>query len=169
MNEVFNLERSTAMKEMIDPTGKKWRLHGQRGSSLVHARPDPDRSDAQIPKAFSGQWTSPQVLTEKITVWLGQQWDVSDEQKRIASLKAGRTELPELPEVPVVAKQTPEESLAALDPEIATELGDILAVEKPLTEMNMSELREIATPLGVKGTSKSGMVAAIEVARKQAG
>jgi len=173
MNEAFNLERKTAMKEMIDPTGKKWELHGQRGSSLVHARPNPDRSDAQIPKEFSGQWTSPTVLVERITAWLNRQWDASDEQARINALRAGRTmeaPMPTAEELAPEPKQTPEESLAALDPEIAAELGDLLAVEEPeapLADMKIDELRALATPLGVKSTSKAILISAIEASRKE--
>lgn len=176
MSEVqFNLERKIAIENMVDPTGKQWVIKGERGTALVQARPDPDRADAQIPDAFHGKWTSPTVLKEKVVVWLNKQWDKSDEAVRLNALRAGRTAMAEKIEVPEEVKQTPEESLAALDPEIAAELGDIIAVEEPekavpdgtkLVGMSMDELREIATPLGIKGTSKKVLIEGIQVASK---
>jgi hypothetical protein len=138
MNEAFNIDRVTSMQHNIDPTGKKWELKGERGSSLVHARPNPDRADAIIPKEFQGKWTSPGVLQEKITVWLNKQWDKSDEAIRVAALKAGRTKLV-VEDSPAEAKQTPEESLAALDPAIAEELGDLIQVETPQDVLDQME------------------------------
>lgn len=131
--EAFNLERKTALDNYMDPTGKRWVIHGNRGSALVHARPDPDRADAVIPKEFAGKWTSPTVLKEKLEIWLNKQWDKSDEIARRNALRAGRKAMP-LEEEVEEPKQTPEESLAALDPEIAAELGDVLAVEEPEKE-----------------------------------
>lgn len=109
--EVFNLERKQALEEHIDPTGKKWEIKGERGSALVHARPNPDRSDAQIPKDFGGKWTSPSVLREKIELWLNKQWDMSER-------KAQRAHIVEHQQ-----KITPQESLDALPQEIKDELG----------------------------------------------
>jgi hypothetical protein len=126
------LERQTALENSMDPTGKQWVIHGKKGSALVHARPNPDRTDAVIPKEFEGQWTSPTVLREKLTIWLNRQWDKSDEIARKNALKAGRKTIVEVTEVEE-PKQTPEESLAALDPEIAEELGDVIAVAKEET------------------------------------
>lgn len=119
MNEVFNLERQTALENRIDPTGKKWVIKGNRETALVHARPEPDRVDAQIPKVFQGQWTSPTVLVEKIDSWLNNQWDISERQANKARLKAHAV----LNEVEEARKQTPEESLDALSDEIKQELG----------------------------------------------
>jgi hypothetical protein len=128
VHEQFNLNRKLSVENKVDPTGKKWTIHGERGSALVHARPEPDRSDAQIPKEFSGKWTSVAVLTEKIDTWLHRQWDHAD---RVA-LQNARKNAPLKQEelLPAEEKQTPEESLAALDPEIAAELGDVIAVEE---------------------------------------
>ena len=119
MNEVYNLERQTALENRIDPTGKKWIIKGSRESALVHARPDPDRVDAQIPKVFSGQWTSPAVLVEKIDNWLISQWNASDAAANKARLKAHAL----LNQVEEAKKITPEESLDALSDEIKQELG----------------------------------------------
>lgn len=142
MNEVFNLERQTALENRIDPTGKKWVIKGNRESALVHARPDPDRVDAQIPKSFTGQWTSPAVLKEKIDTWLNREWDKSDIQANRARLKAHKL----LNEVEEANKITPEESLDALSDEIKQELG--------LTDDDTS----ISTPSEVpkKAASKAG-------------
>lgn len=184
-HEQFNLDRHISLQNMIDPTGRKWTLHGSRGSSLVHARPEPDRTDAQIPKEFAGQWTSPTVLKERITVWLTAQWNKSDEIARLNALRAGRGE-PEVAELPPVVQKTPEESLAELPDEIKEALGDVIQVATPeeieeemrqnadeeaelarskMTGMSMDELRAIATPLGVKGTSKQVLINGINEAR----
>jgi hypothetical protein len=125
MNEVYNLERQTALENRIDPTGKKWVIKGNRESALVHARPDPDRVDAQIPKEFEGQWTSPSVLTEKIDTWLGRMWDKSDAAANKARLRAHAL----LNEVEEAKKVTPQESLDALSDEIKEELGLDLRTE----------------------------------------
>jgi hypothetical protein len=128
----FSTDRHVSIENMMDPTGKQWVIHGERGSALVHARPNPDRVDAQIPKEFGGKWTSPTVLKEKMITWLNRQWDHAERvtlenSKKRAPLQEGEL-LPD-PE-PEVEKQTPEESLAALDPEIAAELGDVIAVKE---------------------------------------
>lgn len=130
-HEQFNLDRKISVDNMVDPTGKKWEIHGRRGSALVHARPNPDRADAQIPKEFSGEWTSPQRLNDLIKAWLNRMWDKAE----AAQLKAARRSqvLPDSEleyDEPEVVKQTPEESLASLDPAIAAELGDVLAVKE---------------------------------------
>lgn len=119
MNEVYNLERQTALDNRIDPTGKKWIIKGNRESALVHARPEPDRVDAQIPTTFKGQWTSPTVLREKIDVWLKREWDKSDAAANKSRLKAHAL----LNQVEEAKKITPEESLDALSDEIKAELG----------------------------------------------
>ncbi len=159
MNEVYNLERATALKELIDPTGRKWEIKGQRGSSLVHARPNPDREDAQIPHAFAGQWTSPSVLKEKIDVWLSRAWD----QSELAALKLDRkTHAASVMTEEAIVKQTAQESIESLSEEIKAELGDVIATTPNYSTMKFAELREIATPLGVKGTSKAVLIAGIE-------
>jgi len=127
-HEKFNLDRQISIENYIDPTGKKWEIQGKRGSSLVHARPNPDHSNAVIPKAFKGQWTKTSALQELIKHWLNGQWDKSDRANLEASMKGK----PRVEAAPVVeARQTPEESLAALDPAIVAELGDIIKAEEP--------------------------------------
>jgi hypothetical protein len=126
----FDLDRETNMKHRIDPTGKKWEIHGKRGSSLVHARPNPDRADAQIPKEFEGEWTSPTVLKEKIDTWLTKVWNKSDELVRVNAMRAGRGEVL-IDELPPHVQKTAEESLAELDPAIREALGDTIATGEP--------------------------------------
>jgi hypothetical protein len=147
--EVFNLERKQAMEEHIDPTGKKWEIKGERGSALVHARPNPDRSDMQIPKDFSGKWTSPSVLREKITLWLNKQWDMSER-------KAQRAHIVEHQQ-----KITPEESLDALPQEIKDELGitddhSSEATEAP--QEAVSETGEGSSPEASQSDSPTGRI-----------
>jgi len=147
MNEVFNLERHTALENRIDPTGKKWVIKGNRESALVHARPDPDRLDAQIPKYFQGQWTSPTVLKDKITAWLNREWDKSDIRANKARLAAHKV----LHDVEEAKKITPEESLDALSDEIKQELGldngDDTSTDTP------SEIPKEEAPAARKGSS----------------
>ena len=89
MSEVFNLDRETNLKARIDPTGRKWEVHGKRGSALYYARPNPDREDAVIPKLFAGDWTKPGLLLEKIDLYLERAWDTSDKAvAKTARLKA---------------------------------------------------------------------------------
>jgi len=164
MNEAYNLERQTALENSIDPTGKKWEIKGERGSSLVHARPNPDRSDAQIPKAFGGRWTSRSVLLEKIDVWLGQQWDASERAAQKLARRAHAESVEEITEEAVV-KQTAQESIESLSEEIKAELGDVIALVPDYLAMTFAELRAIATPLGVKGTSKAVLIEGIETAK----
>ncbi len=78
MSDVFNLDREQNLKERIDPTGRKWEVHTKRGSSLYHARPNPDRDDAVIPSLFYGEWTKAELLLEKIDLYLTRAWDKSD-------------------------------------------------------------------------------------------
>lgn len=122
MSEAFNLDREIACERMVDPLGKKWEIHGRKGSALVHARPNPDRADAQIPKEFSGEWTSPSVLKTKIEMWLNRQWDEAEraQQKSVRKAHAEKVE-----------KKTAEQSLDELPDEIKEALGDIIEVEKP--------------------------------------
>ncbi len=78
MSDKFNIDRDTNLKERIDPTGRKWEVHTKRGSSLYHARPNPDRDDAVIPSLFHGEWTKAELLLEKIDLYLVRAWDKSD-------------------------------------------------------------------------------------------
>lgn len=167
MSEAFNLDRKISMENMIDPTGKKWEIKGERGTALVQARPNPDRADAQIPDEFHGKWTSPTVLKERITVWLNKQWDKSDEAARLNALRAGRTSQSDLDLIGPGAhtaepKQTPEESLASLDPEIAAELGDLIAVEPDYATIKWPELQKLAKEKGVQGRTKADLIEGLQ-------
>jgi len=161
MNDVYNLERATALKERIDPTGKKWEIKGNRGSSLVHARPNPDRADAQIPKEFIGKWTSPSTLAEKIDAWLNKQWDLAEALIAKAERKAQAAK-----ENPVVAPEpkTAEESLAELPEEIKQELGDMIATKPDVETLPWAELQSMAKDMGVTGRSRKDLVAGIQAA-----
>lgn len=82
----FNLDRKVSMDNRVDATGKKWMIHINRATGLSYARPEPDRSDAVIPKEFSGMWTKPQMLEERIKIYLDKSWD----QAELAQQKAER-------------------------------------------------------------------------------
>ena len=149
VHEEFSLDRNVSIEKDIDPTGKKWVVHAGRGSALSYAQPDPGSTVSVIPKEFAGKWTSPSVLRGLVRQWVTKQWDKADEVARINALKQGRGSLPDhVVEEPVVVKQTPEESLAALDPEIADTLGDIIRVDEPVVE------EKPKTPLKKKAKKK---------------
>ncbi len=158
-HEQFDLDRHVSIENSVDPLGRKWEIKGERGSSLVHARPNPDRADATIPKDFAGQWTSPTVLREKILHWLNKQWDSSDK----TVVKAERAAH--------AAKQTPEESLNSLPDEVKAELGDIIAIVKPvlqekehsvdLATMEWKQLKKLAVEAGVTARSRKDIIKAL--------
>jgi len=115
-HEQFNLDRHISEQHGVDPMGRKWEIHANRESSLVHARPNPDHPNASIPKEFDGKWTSTALLKEKIDVWIKQQWDKVDAANKPLSGKK-------------VERITPEMSLAALPDEIKDFLGNTIGVE----------------------------------------
>lgn len=162
------IERELAIERSIDPTGKKWVIHGKRGSALVHARPEPDRADAQIPAEFSGQWTSPTVLNEKLAHWLNRQWDISDRMKVEAAgkIRAGREKQAAEEQAAAQAvlnpRKTPEESLDALPEEVKEALGDIIAVKPDVTTLSWTELQSLAKEKGVKGRSKADLIQGLQ-------
>jgi hypothetical protein len=129
-HEQFNLDRKISIENHIDPTGRKWEIKGERGSALVHVRPNPDREDAIIPREFGGKWTSPSVLNEKVVQWLENQWNKSDAEAIRRAQQANRTPLPQK----VEEVKTPEQSLEDLPDEIKEALGDIIAVKEPEDE-----------------------------------
>lgn len=87
--ETFNLDRQTNVEKRIDALGKKWEVHSNRGSSLCFARPNPDRSDAVIPKIMKGLWTKPSMLTEQIDQHVKTSWDEAE----AAQLRAERVKI----------------------------------------------------------------------------
>ena len=113
-HEKFNLNRQISLENSIDPAGKKWEIHGKKGSSLVHARPNPDRADAVIPDLFAGEWTSPTTLKARIDTWLNRQWNESD--KKVLKAEGKKR------------AKSAKDSLKDLPDEIKKELGDVLAV-----------------------------------------
>jgi hypothetical protein len=131
-HEHFNLDRHVSEQHKVDPLGKKWEIHGQRGTHLVHARPNPDRKDAIIPKDFEGKWTSASILEGKIKTWLSKQWDIAEEKARLAALKAGRATVDIIEEglQELTKKKSPEESLAELPEEVKEELGQMLETDR---------------------------------------
>jgi hypothetical protein len=90
----FNLDREIAIERNVDATGKKWVIHMNRQNGLCYVRPEPDRTDAVIPKDLQGVWTKPALLQPKLNVYLNRTWDQADaanaaaEKKRIASREA---------------------------------------------------------------------------------
>lgn len=133
MSEVFNLDRKVNMQENIDPQGKKWEIKKvNKSGALFTAVPNPYRADFICPPSFSGSWTQPSVLQEKITIWLNGQWDKAEKAQQRAGIVATQEKL-----AAKVAetKQTPEESMAGLDPEIAAALEDVINVNEQGTSV----------------------------------
>ena len=82
--EPFNLDRELSIEKNVDALGKQWEVHFNRGSSLCHIRPNPDRSDAQIPEILQGRWTKPSLLKDKLKEYLAESWDKSDKKVALA-------------------------------------------------------------------------------------
>lgn len=83
----FNLDREVSIQNKVDAEGKKWVVHVQRGNGLCYARPDPDRSDAVIPKEFQGLWTKPSLLIPKIEEYLNKSWNKAEKANLDAERK----------------------------------------------------------------------------------
>lgn len=126
----FSLDRNYSIENNIDPQGRTWLIHSSKQyPGLVWGRPNPDRSDAQIPKQFEGKWTSKDRLQRQINVYLIAAWDQAEAaQARTQRAKQAAKENPVVEEV--VVKKTAEESLAELPDEVKDLLGDTIAVEE---------------------------------------
>ncbi len=85
---VYNLDRATREAENIDALGKKWVIKIKRESGLCYARPEPDREDAQIPKAMGGLWTKPALLMEQIQKYVVTTWDNAEQKAQENERKA---------------------------------------------------------------------------------
>jgi len=86
MSEKYDLDRETNIQNQIDAEGKKWEIKQQRGRALYFARPNPDRSDAVIPKNMGGLWTKIELLSAEINKYIKESWDKAD----LANVKAER-------------------------------------------------------------------------------
>lgn len=127
--EAFNLDRKVNVAENIDPTGKKWEIKKvNKTGALYVAVPNPYHADFVCPKSFQGAWTQPSVLQEKISIWLNLQWDKAEKAQQRAGIVATQAKLAAKE---AETKQTPEESMAALDPEIKAELEDVINAKSP--------------------------------------
>ena len=88
MTETYDLNRAQHEEANVDALGKKWIIHVNRQNGLCYARPEPDRSDAQIPKIIQGLWTKPALLETKIKKYVQETWDVAEQAKVKADRKA---------------------------------------------------------------------------------
>jgi hypothetical protein len=79
--EVFNLDREQNIAASIDALGKKWEIFQERGRALYFTRPNPDRSDAVIPKHMQGRWTKTDLLQAEISKHVNNSWDTADKAK----------------------------------------------------------------------------------------
>lgn len=84
----YNIDRAEREKHSIDALGKKWNIKVNKQNGLCHARPEPDREDAVIPKEFEGQWTKPSLLGEQIKVYVQRSWDHAEKVQQAAERKA---------------------------------------------------------------------------------
>lgn len=132
----FSLDRNYSEENNIDSQGRKWMIHSSKSHpGLVWGRPEPDREDAQIPKQFSGKWTSKDRLQKQINVYLTADWNKAEaamaQAARVAqAAKENKVVEPE-PEPEPVVRKTEAESLAELPQEIRDVLGDTIATEEP--------------------------------------
>jgi hypothetical protein len=84
----FNLDREVSIEKNVDALGKKWVIHINRQNGLCYARPEPDRSDAVIPKQMKGLWTKPALLETRIKAYLKATWDKAEVAQAEAAKKA---------------------------------------------------------------------------------
>ena len=96
VEEKFNLDRETNVKQNIDSFGKKWEIKKvSPASNLYRATPNPFRKDFVCPELFEESWTSVDKLQHQISLYLKESWDKADEanlrsaaQKRENELRA---------------------------------------------------------------------------------
>ena len=74
----FSLDRENNIAANVDALGKKWKVFRNRGNGLCFTRPEPDRSDAIIPKDMSGLWTKKALLEERINKHVVDTWQLAD-------------------------------------------------------------------------------------------
>jgi hypothetical protein len=87
----FNLDREISINNSVDATGKKWMIHMNKHNGLCFARPEPDRTDAVIPKDLEGVWTKPSMLQTRIEAYLNQTWDKAEAATAAAERKRQAT------------------------------------------------------------------------------
>lgn len=88
MSDTYDLDRATREAENIDALGKKWNVVVNRQNGLSHARPEPDRADAVIPKELEGKWTKPSLLKKQIQGYVKSTWDIAEKAVEKARRKA---------------------------------------------------------------------------------
>lgn len=107
MSDTYDLDRETNISAGVDALGKKWEIKQERGRALYFTRPNPDRSDAVIPKNMSGLWTKVELLKAEINKHVLASYEQADkadqkaERKRVAAREAA------------AAKKAPKEKQAA--------------------------------------------------------
>jgi len=84
--ETFDLDRETKIQASVDALGKKWEIKQERGRALYFTRPNPDRSDAVIPKNMQGLWTKIEMLKKEINKYVLETYKTAD----LADQKAER-------------------------------------------------------------------------------
>lgn len=88
MTEFYDLNRAQHEEANVDALGKKWVIHFNRQNGLCYARPEPDRSDAIIPKEMKGLWTKAGLLETKIKAYVKESWDHAEQKRLEADRKA---------------------------------------------------------------------------------
>lgn len=89
VEEKFNLDRETNMKNNIDSFGKKWEIKKKNSASNLYiASPLPYRKDFICPEMFQGAWTSVDALQTQITIYLNRTWDKADAAAQRAEVVA---------------------------------------------------------------------------------
>ena len=84
----FSLDRENNINANVDALGKRWKIYRNKGNGLCFTRPEPDRSDAIIPKDMGGLWTRKDLLQEKVNNYVVETWDVADKVQEGLDRKA---------------------------------------------------------------------------------
>ena len=72
------LTRTLAIKENMDPMGRKWGIGKVRGTALFHIDVLEGSKVGALPEALKGKFTNPTLAQKAIEAFLTERWDESD-------------------------------------------------------------------------------------------
>lgn len=120
MSEVQTIDRKTNIENNTDAAGKQWKLYTDRQTGLAFTRPEPDRSDAVIPKILEGRFTQTVLLQTALTRYLELNWDEAELLQTKSTRKSEALKENKPADLDDAAMQTPEEKIQeAVDAENA--------------------------------------------------
>ena len=105
MSEVQTIDRATNIKNNTDAAGKKWEIFTDRQTGLAFTRPNPDRSDAVIPKLIEGRFTQTVLLQKAIDRYLELNWDEAEllQTKSTRKSEAAKENKPDVKALPAAS------------------------------------------------------------------